>query len=405
MAGRPPLPIGAYGSITTTELAPGRVRAQTWVRDYDGRRRRVERTGRTKTAATNALKTALANRDQTPGAYDQITPASTVEALAEAWLTGLEERVRDGKLRPQSLATYRSTVRQHVVPALGGYRLRELSTGRVERFYRSLTHGSATEAAKVLRMMLDIAIRHDAVTVNTAKQAKVPDGDDTEIAVLSVEELLDLRARVQLWLDGKIDDEGQPRKQGRGGPAPRPDLIEIIDMLLATGLRPGELLATRWPDIDQQAKPMRLHVTGTLVFVTGSGIVRQDKPKTRAGERSVALPPFGEEIIRRRYKARWAGVRDDVVFPSSSLGYLDPNNLRRVWRSARHAAGYDWVELRTMRRTVATVISDHDGIEAAAEQLGHEGTRITRKHYVARRPSTAPDLTATLQAFLRDRPA
>jgi len=60
--GRPPLPIGTYGKITTVPISGGGQRARCKFRDYDGQVRLVERTGKTELSAQNALKEALRDR-------------------------------------------------------------------------------------------------------------------------------------------------------------------------------------------------------------------------------------------------------------------------------------------------------------------------------------------------------
>src|SRR2546423_873747 len=57
---RPPLPVGTYGKIRFQRTAAGvGWRARTQVRDWDGRTRPVERTGRTRATAETRLKLAL----------------------------------------------------------------------------------------------------------------------------------------------------------------------------------------------------------------------------------------------------------------------------------------------------------------------------------------------------------
>jgi hypothetical protein len=55
MAGRPRLPISTFGSITATEISPGRFRAVTRFRDRDGQTRKVTATGSSRKAAKTAL--------------------------------------------------------------------------------------------------------------------------------------------------------------------------------------------------------------------------------------------------------------------------------------------------------------------------------------------------------------
>ena len=79
------------------------------------------------------------------------------------------------------------------------------------------------------------------------------------------------------------------------------DLADPFTILIATGLRRGELLALRWSDYDETAGT--LTVCGKVVRVTGKGLVRDDETKTAAGRRTIALA-----AIRHRRAGRAAPV-------------------------------------------------------------------------------------------------
>lgn len=391
---RPPLPVGTWGNISLTESKPGQWRARTRFRDYDGHVRDVEAWGKSKAAANTALKQSLAKRI-VPSSADDITGATKVKDLGERLLSDLEAEKR---IRPQSIDRYRQNFTAYIVPALGEYRVRELTVGTIDRFLKALTPGTGVNVRKVLAQMLDLAVRNDALRYNLVEQASPVYHPPKPVRALSVEELLDLRRKAAAWQRGEIDDEGKPRTTTRMGPRTQAgDLFDIIDLLLATGARPAEILAVRWPDIDLEATPPTLTISGTLVYIKGGGIIRQPFTKTHGSYRVVTLPPFGAAILAGM--DRRLHVRDDVIFPSDVDGYKSPNNVRRQWRKARHAAGYDWVELRTMRRTVATAIDLVNGVEDAASQLGHTSSKVTSKHYVAAKPNVAPDLTAILETL------
>lgn len=78
MAGRPRLPISTFGAISTTEVGPGRFRATTRFRDWDGQSRKVTASGATRNAAETALKVELAARMR----VGNLTATRIGEALA-----------------------------------------------------------------------------------------------------------------------------------------------------------------------------------------------------------------------------------------------------------------------------------------------------------------------------------
>jgi len=92
------------------------------------------------------------------------------------------------------------------------------------------------------------------------------------------------------------------------------------------------------------------------------------------------------------------GSSFDVVFASAAGTLRDPTNFRDQWRDARERLGMPWVVPHTFRKSVATVLATADSSKTAANQLGHVGTAVTEKHYVAR-THEGPDGRVHLDSF------
>ncbi|MFC7571567.1 hypothetical protein ACFQX8_03345 [Klenkia terrae] len=118
--GRPPLPVGTFGTIGFFPTAGGEVQARARFRDFDGRTRLVSKTGRSKAAAERALKTELTTR-RGPHGTGLLTASSRVTALVDAWLA------TDHGWSTGTERTYRSIIRTSVLPALGELCLREVT--------------------------------------------------------------------------------------------------------------------------------------------------------------------------------------------------------------------------------------------------------------------------------------
>lgn len=91
------------------------------------------------------------------------------------------------------------------------------------------------------------------------------------------------------------------------GPRRTPDLAHIVDILLATGGRIGEVLALRWHDIDLDTTLARLTFAGTIVYVKGRGYHRQPWTKSDAGYRTLTLPRFAVHVLQQRHADAPAG--------------------------------------------------------------------------------------------------
>src|SRR3954447_6358523 len=90
MAGRPRLPVGTFGEITTRKLESGRFRASARFRDWDGHTRQVTATGKSASAAKTELKTQLADRMRIGGDSTAITADSRFVELGMAWLEAMK---------------------------------------------------------------------------------------------------------------------------------------------------------------------------------------------------------------------------------------------------------------------------------------------------------------------------
>ncbi|WP_374063872.1 tyrosine-type recombinase/integrase [Corynebacterium belfantii] len=75
---------------------------------------------------------------------------------------------------------------------------------------------------------------------------------------LTANELVRLRGNVRRWQERPITN--QP-------------LLDVVDVLMSTGARIGEVLALRWEDVDFAKNTV--HISATQVFIKGEGIVYQ----------------------------------------------------------------------------------------------------------------------------------
>jgi integrase len=158
-------------------------------------------------------------------------------------------------------------------------------------------------------------------------------------------------------------------------------VVDIADLFIATGLRPGELLGLLWSDIDFKART--LTVTGTLVTDSVNGFHRKPTPKSEAGERTLVLPEFVWPMLARRKLA----AENEKVFPGRGGVWRRPPNFHTTWKAAR---GEEWasVKQKDFRTAVATLIARESGSLAAAGQLGHSSDAVTTKFYIERQKTT-----------------
>ena len=381
---RPPLPLGTWGTITTEKVRDDSCRALTRFRDHDGNTRRVTATGPSKAAAERALRDILATR--TAPAGELITGETRLIDLASLWITGLEA---EGRIEQTTINEYRRVLDNLVLPSVGGLKLREATTGRLDRLLPRLRAQSVNRQRKakvVLGAMLDIAVRHDAIPMNPARGTSRVHRPKQETRALRVKDLVEIRAAVHRWVNAD-----------RPGPKATGDMADIIDLMLATGCRIGEILALRWSDLELDGDLPTLSVLGTIKTETGKGTYRKPRPKSDASQRTVVLPPFAAELLRVRREFATSNEHD-AVFATRNGTWHQVVNIERRWRQIRKDTGYEWVTPHTFRKTVATLISEATTSELASRQLGHSSSQVTRDHYIAK-PAVSADLSLLLETL------
>lgn len=379
---RPPLPIGTFGSITTNEVRPGVYRARTRFRDFDGVTREIKGTGRSAAAAVRELKTKIADRSAPSG--DLIGPDMRISQVADIWLSLYRAEQRS---EATTANEYQRVIENVINPAIGNIRLREATAGRLERLIRSQdSHSRRKKTKTVLKMMFDAAVIDDALPANPVSSTSRLRGQKKDVQALSVEDLNAVRSAVDSWMTKK-----------RPGPKPNQDMPDIIDLLLATGCRIGEVLAIRWTDIDLSATPPTVSISGTIKTETGKGTYRKPKPKSDSSKRTIALPPFAVDVLMRR-RVEQRPNHYNSVFATRNGTWHQVGNIERRWRTIRADTGFDWVTPHTFRKTVATLIDRLVDSDTAARVLGHSSDAITKEFYIEK-DRTTPDVTHILQSF------
>ena len=369
--GRPRTVIGTYGAVGIRHKGRGYI-ATARYRDADGRLRPVTASGASRSAAQARLKERLLNRSGY-GERGMLALTSSFRDLVALWLSDLERQ----DLVEGTKDNYRDDIRRHVMPAFENLTLGEITTGRVEWFLKSeaaVSYSRAKHSRTMLNLLFGFALRYDAIPRNPVEgtsQLKKPKGSPR---ALMPEQIAAIRGAAANWRAG--EDVKGPRPDGQ--------VRDILEVLLGTALRIGEVLALRPCDIADSQKGMVIAVRGTVVLRTGHGAVRQNHPKTEHSVRRIAVPEFAAAVLRARLATAGPGDAERTIFANRTGGPFSPYNVRRTFRDFLELAGLDerGITLRSYRRTGATVIARGAGAGAAATFLGHGSTAITEGHYI-----------------------
>ncbi|MDQ3763385.1 MAG: site-specific integrase [Actinomycetota bacterium] len=322
--GRPPLPVGTAGEVRIYPVQGG-FHARCLVRDYDGKVRELERFGLSEAKAKIRLREAVRDRHRVE-ANAEITSETRLAEVVRVWLVDLRAEVAAGEKSPGTEALYDATA-GWIMTALGDLRLREVTVGRVDRFLTATANhhgaGSAKRAKTVLNGVLGLAARHDAIRTNPVRDTtRIKHGEKKSAVALTLAQVYDLRV--------KLADDQKARDW---------DLLDFVDMMLATDKRIGENSAITWDALDLDAGTVEIR--GTVVRIKGQGLQIKLKPKSRAGYRKLRLPSWVVEMLHRR-QAEAIPNEWGVVFTSPAGLLRDPSNTQADLRDVFARLGYPW---------------------------------------------------------------
>jgi len=372
---RPQLILETWGKIRRATI-DGQPVAFTYFRDSSGKRRQIQRNGRTEAEAERNLVKAL--KAKVGEVNDLLSPDSSVTMLADKHL----EELKLKNTVAGTYNTYRTSIEAKIKPGIGELRLSEATVPRLDRFIKSMiaTPSQARTARTVLIAMFNLAVRQGAVPRNPAKDTMPIPSTKRVVKVITLNDIHALR--------GLFAEHDKSHTS---------ELLELSSMLMATGCRIGEALAIRWEDVDLDKGVLR--VTGTLSTDSDTGkLFRQDHPKSDAGHRGLTLPQtLLDSLVARRVSSEY-----EMVFPSATGGYRWPANTRRQWRDAIRESVYVGKTPRDFRKAVATHLDRQVGIKAAQAQLGHGSEDITVKYYVERQREIADFATVIDSMFERN---
>ncbi|WOQ68624.1 site-specific integrase [Microbacterium limosum] len=370
---RPRTPLGTFGQIRFESKENGQIRAVARFRDNDGRLRKVSATADTQKAAENKLKTILAVRAEAAIGQGELTADSSFRQLVEVWLADLD---LDGVISSRTRTLYEWNMRNLVLPALENYALREISVRMIDQLVKTLkatkSYSSAKQARTVLSLAFGLAVRYDAMRSNPVRDIARLRKPASQAMALRIEQVEAIRSAVSSWR----------RDPGHSGPPPDGQLEQIIEVMLGTSARIGEVLAIRKCDVNVTVTPATVRICGTIISEKGTPTHRQDHPKTAKSTRVVAVPGFAAEALRVRLVATSGADAEHLLFFTRNGTPFTTNNVRRRLGTALSAAGIEGVTPHAFRRTVATVLDRASGPELAAEMLGHTSSKITLQHYI-----------------------
>lgn len=160
----------------------------------------------------------------------------------------------------------------------------------------------------------------------------------------------------------------------------RPHRYAEVVLIACTGLRPSEVFALEWSDVNWD--------TGEIAIskrVDKRGNV--DAPKTENGEMSGARTTVVDAIVlkalkeHRKWLLREGRTGSHLCFPSRAGTYRTSASLDKVFELACDVANIDIrVKSKVLRRTFNTLVKDRTDRVTLWAMMGHSSEEMTQRY-------------------------
>ncbi|AHC25324.2 tyrosine-type recombinase/integrase [Mycolicibacterium neoaurum] len=338
---------GTFGTVQ--QLPSGRYRALYF--GPDGRRYSAPTTFIAKQDARGwlALRHSEIIRDAwvPPGTGAKPDVRRKFNDFANEWL---EDRANDAAapLKQRTAEHYRLILDRQLLPTFGQRPVASITADDVKAWYRKTGAGAPTMRAHsygLLRTIMAAAVAGKCITENPCAIRGAGSAKRVHEVEPATLEQLDLLTDA---MPGKFR----------------------LMILLASwcALRFGELTELRRVDIDLSVGAIKVR-RGVVRVSTGFKV---EGPKSKAGIRTVAIPPHLLPMVEEHLGEYVEDPPNSLLFPASNGGHLAPSTLYRHFYKARDAAGRPDLRFHDLRHTGA-VLAALTGATLAdlMNRLGH----------------------------------
>jgi integrase len=297
------------------------------------------------------------------GGFDA-DPDQTVTDYLNAWLTA-----KDLVLKPTTMARYRDYVRNDLIPGLGTLRLEQLGHRHIAAFATSqLAAGrgkvTLSRCLATLSSALGDAVRQHRLAHNLASPPVLRRPPSPERRIWTPEQAARFLAHCH-----RAD----------------PDMANLFEFLIGTGMRKGEALGLHWDDIHLSEGV--LYVRSTLSAIDNNRLVLTT-PKTRSSRNWVAISPRVATALRHRAPTA-PYARSDPADPFAGLVFCQADGrplrphlvLDRLHRLSDEV-GVPRVTVHDLRHLAATItITAGVPLTVVSKTLRHSTLSTTANLY------------------------
>ena len=354
-------------------------------REPDPRKQRKYITLKRKSDVISALKKVIAEIDEWKESQDNSILSkeyiSQSDITLSEWIKEWMETYKFNSLRDSTYETYNNNIRLYIDPKLGHIKLQKLTSSDIQIFFNNLqlekqyggsglSSASAVKIKNVLSGALRQAMKKPAkINYNPLDDVNSPKEVNKEIRIMNGQEQEKFSAALPFYNAGNL-----------------------FAVMLATGMRVGEIIALEYNDINRDEKYIVINKTFLYVKDKNSGekICKVGPPKTAFSNRKHPLLSSVEIMLDRQLKyvedikaqAGNSWIENNLVFPSQTGTMYTESGLRTTLNRICDRAQINRISLHSLRHTYTTNALN-SGIPAhtVANLIGHKDGATTLKIY------------------------
>jgi len=339
-----------------------------------------------KTRSEVAQKVASMTNDVFKNGYTMVSAQkeTNFEILFREWY----ELCKAPALTDVTDEKFRSMMKTHIFPAFGAFDVKDVDFKRLQRFFNKMKTMKVKDrigyssdfigkTKNLLNNFFKYTVKHHLLPANPmedvdTKRADEGDDNDSEKKVQALRP--EIRKAMFEWVE--ID----------------PLLKPILIVSTFTGIRPQEMLALKWGNInfDDGILSVRKALKRVVEFDEDWNVVSRGMKigatKTKKSVRTIVMPNIVMEALREwRQCCQQRGIQSDFVFPNTKTGGMRTySGLRSLLQRfiTKHSLQDEGITLYTLRHTFATVLLEQrENPKIVSELMGHTKVKTTLDLY------------------------
>lgn len=281
------------------------------------------------------------------------------------WVTHWQAVYDKPRSRTTTYAAHDYVFKNHILPGLGDMRLSELTEPVIGAFlenrkrfgshrpesadYPGLGDNAMRAIHRLLQQCLEQAVEDGKIEKNPARVFHYARQKEAKVNVLSAMEVEDyLDAAAQLGY------------------------LPMFTLALTAGLRPGELIALKWSDLNAKERTLTIH--------EGRSVECRELVEYAGETRTLSLSRQMVQLLEQEHTRH---PSSPYMFPHpGTLRPYSPNMMRLLHKRVTEQAGLDHVRFVDLRHTCAALaLQGGMEIEEPSKMLGHSRIDMTRQNY------------------------